>query len=174
MPPLKKSRRCKKFLSLINYLAKFMPYLATSYDPFKKIDTKRQTGNGTRDMRQSLMKWRKLLLELLCLSYYGTKDDVILQCDSSEFGLSIKIIQQGQAVCYASWTFRDTENWCTQIEKEYLAILFASKRFNQYIVGRKDITMETNHQLLEIIFRKPQLNAPKCLQWILLRLQIYA
>ena len=53
------------------------------------------------------------------------------------------------------------------------AIVFACDRFDAYIYGRREVNVETDHQLLEMIVRKPLNNAPKRLQRMLLQLQKY-
>ncbi|XP_036340441.1 uncharacterized protein K02A2.6-like [Rhagoletis pomonella] len=54
-----------------------------------------------------------------------------------------------------------------------LAVLFACKRFHQYICGRKNITIETDHSPLINIFKKQLLKTPKRLQQMILELQKY-
>ena len=59
-----------------------------------------------------------------------------------------------------------------QIEKELLAIVFATKRFHQYTYGRS-VIVESDHKPLEAILAKPLVSAPKRLQKMILRLQRY-
>lgn len=65
-----------------------------------------------------------------------------------------------------------TEKRYAQIEKELLAIVFAGKRFHQYIFGRP-VTVQSDHKPLEAIIRKPLNKAPAQLQGMLLQLQKY-
>jgi len=67
----------------------------------------------------------------------------------------------------------ETQQRYAQIENECLAIVFACERFDQYIYGRDNITLHSDHKPLEAIFKKPLLSAPKRLQRMLLRLQKY-
>ena len=46
------------------------------------------------------------------------------------------------------------------IEKEMLAICFAAKKFSTYILGKDDVTVETDYKPLEAIFKKSLLAAP--------------
>ena len=59
----------------------------------------------------------------------------------------------------------------TQIERELLTIVFACDHFETYIIGWERVNVETDHQPLEIIMRKPLNNACKRLQRMLLQLQ---
>lgn len=60
-----------------------------------------------------------------------------------------------------------------QIEKEMLAVLFACKRFDQYICGKKNLTIESDHSPSINIFKKPLLKIPKRLQSMIPSLHRY-
>ena len=84
------------------------------------------------------------------------------------------LLQSGQPVAYASRALSLTEQSYAQIEKECMAIVFACEKFDQYLNGRNQINVETDHKPLIPIFKKPLLSAPKRLQRMLLRLQKYS
>ena len=83
-------------------------------------------------------------------------------------------MQGGQPVGYASRALTDTETRYAQIEKELLAIVFACNKFDAYIYGREVINVESDHQPLEAIMKKPLNNAPNRLQRMLMQLQKYS
>jgi len=80
-------------------------------------------------------------------------------------------MQNGQPVAYASRALTPTETRYAQIEKELLAIVFGCENFEAYTHGRDVVQVETDHQPLETILRKPLHSAPSRLQRMLLRLQ---
>ena len=96
-----------------------------------------------------------------------------MQCDASEKGLGATLLQGGQPVAFASRAVWPTEQHYAQIENECLAIVFGCGRFDHYLFGKDSITVETDHKPLEVIFKKPLLQAPKQLQRMLLRIQKY-
>ena len=81
------------------------------------------------------------------------------------------MLQFQQAVSFKSRAHTQTETRYVQIE-EFLAIVFACEKFDEYIFGR-DVHVETDHKPLEEIFKKSLGKAPARLQWMLLRLQRY-
>jgi len=83
-------------------------------------------------------------------------------------------IQDEHPVAYASRALTVTERNYAQIEKECLAIVFATQRFEHYILGKKDIVVQSDHKPLMSIFAKPILSSPKRLQRMRLRLQKYS
>ena len=102
--------------------------------------------------------------------YFNVNESVVIQCDASQVGLGATLLQNDQPVAYASRSLTMTEQRYAQIEKECLAIVFAREKFEHYILGKK-VLVNNDHKPLEVIFKKPLLNAPKRLQRMLLRLQ---
>ena len=78
----------------------------------------------------------------------------------------------GRPLAYASRALTSAERNYAQIEKELLAIVFATERFDQYTYGRS-VIVESDHKPLEAILAKPLVSAPKRLQKMILRLQRY-
>jgi hypothetical protein len=93
------------------------------------------------------------------LKYFDPKEPVTIQFDSSSFGLGATLLQGAQPVFYALQSLTKTEKNCAQIEKECLAILFACKRFHQYL---RNIELESDQKPLEDIFRKMICDAKGC------------
>ena len=87
-------------------------------------------------------------------------------------GLGAACLQNGQPVAFASRVLAPNEQKWAQIEKELLAIVFACKKFNDYIYG-KEVIIESDHKPLETIFKKQLEKAPARLQNMLLKLQKY-
>ncbi|UYV80066.1 K02A2.6-like [Cordylochernes scorpioides] len=95
------------------------------------------------------------------------------QCDASKHGLGATLLQESQPIIFASRSLSKTEQNYAQIEKECLAIVFACERFHQYILGKCQVIVQTDHKPLLSIFKKSILKAPQRLQRMLLRLQRY-
>ena len=95
-----------------------------------------------------------------------------LQVDASKSGLGAVLIQSDMPVAYASRSLTPAETRYAQIEKELLAVVFGCNRFYQYIYG-KQIIVESDHQPLQAITKKPLDKSPIRLQRMLLNLQSY-
>lgn len=59
-------------------------------------------------------------------------------------------MQNGSVIAYASRSLNSAEAKYAQIEKELLAIVFATKKFNDFIYGRP-VEIETDHKPLVAI-----------------------
>ena len=74
-------------------------------------------------------------------------------------------------MAYSYSSLPPTEQRYAQIEKETLAIIHAFHKFNQLLSGKADVTVHSDHQPLEIIFKRPLASAPRRLQSMMLSLQ---
>ncbi len=82
-------------------------------------------------------------------------------------------LQQGAPVAFASRALTPTESRYAQIEKEMLALVFVTQKFHDFIYGRP-ATVETDHQPLITILKKPLHTASARLQSMMLKLQRYS
>ncbi len=106
------------------------------------------------------------------LQYFDTSIPVVLSADASQHGLGAVCLQQGRPVAFASRALTPTESRYAQIEKEMLALVFATKKFHDFIYGRP-VTVETDHQPLITILRKPLHTASPRLQGMMMKLHRY-
>ena len=86
-------------------------------------------------------------------------------------GLRVALLQDGRALAYASRALIAAERNYTKIEKELLAIVFATGNFHQYTCKRL-VIVESDRKPLEAIV-KPLVSAPKILKKMIYRLQRY-
>jgi len=162
-----------RLLGMATYLARFVPNFSEITAPLRELLRKENEfvwDSGVHGVAFDRLK--NLLSSDPVLAYYDVRKDVILQCDSSQSGLGVVLLQEGKPVEYASRALTTTEQSYAQIEKELLAIVFGLERMHTYVYGRQ-IIIETDHKPLITIVKKPLTAAPKRLQRMLLRLQRY-
>lgn len=161
-----------RFLGMITYLANYLPKLSTVAEPLRKLTIKNAPFEWSGEQQLAFDRLKTMVTQAPVLKYFNVRKDVVIQCDSSSTGLGAVLLQNGLPVCYASKSLTPTERRYAQIEKETLAILFACRKFELYIVG-KEVTVQTDHLPLLRIFKKPLCEAPMRLQRMLLGLQRY-
>ena len=168
MPPPENVAGIQRILGMSQYLSKFLPRLSDITKPLR--DLTRQDAEWIWDEpQQSAFECLKQAVSAMpVLRYYNLKEDVTIQCDASQRGLGVALLQGGQPVLC---TLTDKEVNYAQIEKELLVIVFACEKFDAYIYGCDCVRVQTDHKPLESIFRKELCTAPKRLQRTLLRLQ---
>ena len=64
------------------------------------------------------------------------------------------MLQNGKPVAYSSRSLSSSEQNYAQVEKEFLAILFACKKYHHYIYG-KEVKVQTDHKPLVALMEKP-------------------
>ena len=173
MPRPNNKKVVERLLGTVQYLSRFLPKLSDVAKPLRQLTEKEVVFTWQQQQEHAFTLIKDLVTSSPVLKYYNIKEEVTLQCDASETGIGAALLQAGQPVAYTSRALTKTEQQYAQIEKECLAIVYACDKFDQYILGRDVITIETDHKPLIPIFKKPLLSAPKRLQRMLLRLQKY-
>ena len=163
----------ERLLGCIKYLSRFLLNLAEVVAPLRKLTEKSVPFYWESQQQAAFDRVKQLVISTPVLKFYDVTEEVTLQYDASDKGLGAALLQNGQPVVFASRALSRTEQSYAQIEKECLAILFAAERFDQYLLGREMVTINTDHKPLVPIFSKSLFNAPKRLQRMILRLQKY-
>ena len=163
----------QRVLGVANYLAKFTPKLSTVCEPLRRLLDKDSVFDWLPQYETAFSRIKELITQAPDLQYYVNKE-VSLECDSSEVGLGAVIKQGGHPIAYASRALTKTERSYAQIEKECLAIVFATERFKQYILSKEKVKVFSDHKPLETMLSKPIHTSPKRLQRMRLQLQKYS
>ena len=182
-PPDKAATR--RFLGTITYLAKFCPNLSEVVRPLRDLTHIKQEFLWSEQHSNAFSKAKELVSKTPCLRYFDISSPVVLQVDASEYDLGAALLQpvtdpnassdiQWQPVAFSSSSLTPTEQRYPQIEKETLAIVHAFRKFDQLLFGKSDITVHSDHQPLETIFKRPLASAPRRLQSMILALHRYS
>lgn len=166
-------KELQTFLGLATYLAKFLPALAEICAPLRNLVKQNIEFVWDDQAERSFQQLKKLAVSAPILRYFDTRDTLTIQCDASKVGVGCVLLQKDHPVVYGSRTLSKTESGYACIERECLAIVFACKRFEQYVVGMPGVIVETDHKPLVEIFKKPIHVAPARLQRMMLVLKRY-
>ena len=174
MPPPTDVKCLKRFLGMVNYLAKFLPLLSNMTEPLPRLEDKAVDWCWLAQHQKAFTTVKEYLAKVPVLKYYDVNEEVTIQCDASETGLGAVLMQKGQPIAFASRALTDTETRYAQIEKELLAIVWSTDKFNQYILGREVVHLESDHEPLKAVFTKLIHKSPKRLQRMLMASQNYS
>lgn len=173
MPSPHDQQSLQRFLGMVNYVSKFIPnhsHKVSSLRNLLKKDNEWYWGDCEEHAIQQL---KRELCAAPVLALFAAREPAVVSVDASAHALGAVLLQAGRPVEFASLTLTDTQQRYAQIEKEMLAIVFALERFHQYVFGKSDITVETDHKPLEALFLKSLDSVPARLQRMMLRVQRY-
>ena len=142
----------KSFLGLINYYGKFLPNLSTVLFPLYSLLQKETKWTWNDIQQKSFDKVKSLLASDCVLVHYDPSKEVIVACDASPYGVGAVLSHreadgQEKPIAFTSRSLAVAEKKYSQLEKEGLAIVFAVKRFHQYLFGRHFIILSDHKPL---------------------------
>lgn len=162
----------RRFCGLVQYMARFLPDLANTLEPIRKLTKNDVEWNWSSECEDAWNSVKTQITNAPILSYFDPDKELVVQVDSSQNGLGAVLLQDGKPIEFASRALKPTERKWAQIEKEALAVLYGLEKFDQYTYGRK-VTIQNDHKPLERILIKPLSQAPKRLQDIIMKLFRY-
>ena len=175
-PSPKNVTELRSFLGMVNYYGKFLQDLSKVLAPLYNLlhnDTKWQ---WCVEQEQAFKEVKELLHSAKLLVHYDPEKDIVLSCDASPYGLGAvlsHVMKNGseKPVGFASRTLTAAEKGYSQLDKEGLAIVFAVKRFHQYLYGRV-FKIYTDHKPLMSLFSEtrgiPPLASARIQRWALI------
>lgn len=173
MPDPECKQDLQRALGMMNYLSQFIPNMSTITTPLRDLLKKDSQWQWFPEHDKALHTLKQCLVKAPVLKFFEPKcKTTTIQCDASSTGLGACLLQEGHPIAYSSRSLTKCEQNYAQIEKELLAICFATERFHQYVYGHTTI-VHTDHKPLEAIIKKPLHKASPRLQLMLLRLLRY-
>ena len=165
----------RSFLGLVNFCSRFIPDLATTAEPLRRLTRKGVTFSWGNDQKEAFERVKQKLGDAETLAYFDGNAKTQVITDASPVGLGAVLIQEQKGkrrvIAYASRSLSDVERRYSQTEKEALAIVWACERFHLYLYG---ISFEilTDHKPLEVIYSSKSRPSARIERWVL-RLQPY-
>ncbi len=168
----------RRFLGFVNQLSKFSSVLAEKSKPLRDLLRKDKDYVWSEVQQLAFEEIKHVISRAPVLAMFDPKKKTMVSSDASQYGLGSVLKQQQhngewRPVMFASRSLSDTECRYAQIEKEALAITWATERFNDFLLG-KDFSVETDHKpLVSILGRKSLDELSPRLQRFRMRLMRY-
>lgn len=155
------TKQIKGFLGLLGYYRRFIPNFARLTKPLTSCLKKGAKITLSEEYIECFNHCKTLLTNDPILQYPDFTKDFNLTTDASNFALGA-VLSQGpigsdRPVAYASRTLNDSELNYSTIEKELLAIVWATKYFRAYLYGRK-FKIITDHKPLQWLMNLKESN----------------
>ena len=176
-PPPTCQKDISSFLGMVNYLARFIPNLASKTAPLRKLLRKDTPWKWTNEENQTFESLKKLVTSDLVVAHYDSALPTSLIVDASPEGVGAILAQKQpdetvRPVYYASRALTAQEKKYSQTEREALGVVWGCERFHLYLYG-VTFSILTDHQPLKVIYSHTGKPSPGILRWGL-RLQSYS
>ena len=162
-------------LGMLNCLTKFIPNMATVLKPITQLLHSDTAWTWGPEQERAFETVKQMICGATSLRFYDPKKPVTVTADASSYGLGACILQQEGnkwlPVAFCSRTLTPAEQRYPMVEKEYLALVWACKRFAHYLVGLSGFFLLTDHKpLVPILTRKSIDEVPLRCQRLIQRL----
>ena len=160
------------FLGMVNYLNRFTPCLSELTAPLRDLCKEDSEFIWGPEHDSAFSRIKTEICATNNLPFYNPGKPLTLQVDASSRGLGAALIQEERPIAFASKALTDTETRYSNIEREFLAVVYGLERFHEFVFGR-EIRIETDHRPLVSIVKKNLANVSPRLARMLLRTQPY-
>ena len=162
----------QRVLGMLTYVSKFIPNFSCKSEPLRSLLKKDTLFTWGPLQQKSFDTLKSVLSTSSVLQFFDVNKDTVVSVDSSKSGVCTVLLQNNLPCAYASKALTQAQERYAQIEKEMAAICFGLNRFHEYIFSKR-VRVETDHQPLITILKKPLNKCPARLQRMLLQVQKY-
>ena len=168
MPPPTCKKQAQSFISMINYLSKFLARLSELAEPIRELSKDKVPFNWGPEHHAAFKQIKKETVRAPILAYYKPKKETTLQTDANIKGLGAYLLQDQKPVYFVSKVLTETQQGYIAIEIELLAVAWVMEKFHHFLYTSHFI-LETEQKPLEVILSKSLNQATPRLQRILIR-----
>ena len=150
--------------------------MATVTEPLHKLLRKDVHWQWGGDCEVAFSRIKEMLCNAPLLMHFDPSRPIVVHCDASPYGLGVVLSHitvdgKERPVSYASRTLSVAERNYAHVEKEGLALVFAVRKFHQFLYGIKFALFTDHKPLLGLFSEKAELPvraAARVLRWALL------
>lgn len=149
----KNVKELQSILGMINFLRQFIPNLADITAPLRELLKSKVEFKWLTAHSVVLDNIKNIICNAPVLANFDASKSITIQSDASKDGLGCCLLQDDKPISFASRSLNSSEKNYSQIEKELLSIVFAVKKFHNFIYGR-EINVNTDHKPLVTLMNK--------------------
>uniref|UniRef100_A0A146LPF7 RNA-directed DNA polymerase n=1 Tax=Lygus hesperus TaxID=30085 RepID=A0A146LPF7_LYGHE len=172
MPRPKNAEELRRFLGMVTYYAKFIPDFSTKSFPLRRLLRKDEKFFWSASTEAAFVNLKLELCSERVLTPFDPAKPLILTTDASPTGiaavLSHEVDGHERPIAYASRALTQAECNYSQLDREALAIVYATTHFYNYVYAR-NFTLVTDNEPLSRIFHPsralPQMTSARLLRY---------
>ena len=164
-PAPRNVQELKSFLGLLTYYGKFLPNMSSVLAPLYRLLGKDTPWSWATAEKKSFQAAKDLLTSSQLLVHYNPKLQLVLACDASAYGVGAVLAHKmpdgsERPIGYASRSLSKAERNYSQLEREGLACIFGTKKFNSYLFGHH-FELITDHKPLLALLNEHRSTSPQ-------------
>ena len=149
------AKELASFLGVVTYFGRFIENFANICAPLHEAKKAESEFQWSEECDRSFKLLKSKLTSAPLLQPFKMSKHTTLTVDASMKAIGAVMTQDGHPVLYASRKLSPTESRYSNIEREALAIVWACKRLEHFLLG-KQFMIETDHKPLVYIFGPDQ------------------
>jgi len=163
-------KELSSFIGLVNFYGRFISNFSDKLMPLLDLRKSKETFSWKEQHQKAFNELKSDLVRSPVVQLYDPKKDLTLTTDASERAISAVLSQDNHPIFYLSRLLTGSEQNYANIEREALAIVWATCRARQFLLGRHFLLV-TDHKPLEFIFDKekalPKVTSARLMRWAL-------
>ena len=156
------------FLGMINYYGRYIKNLSDLIEPLAALKEKGVDFKWTIRQQEAFQKIKEILSSEPVIRPFDVTKQIELTTDASENAIGAILSQEGHPVMFMSRRLSKAERNYSNIEREALAIVWATFRARHFLIGTKFL-LRCDHSPLEYIFNPrrelPKVTSARILRW---------
>ena len=166
MPKPKDIKQLQSFLGMIKYLNRYSPRLAEITSPLHDLTKDNVPFIWGPEHTNLFHAAKQEIAKAPLMAYYDPKKPIVVQTDTSVYGIGCAMLQSSKPVAYASKALQAHEQGYVALEGEALAVAWALEKHHHFLYGQC-FTLETDQKCLETILNRSIVESSPRLQCII-------
>ncbi|XP_065223070.1 uncharacterized protein K02A2.6-like [Planococcus citri] len=172
LPRPKDADEIRRFIGLITYYHRFIPNLSNLTAPLRALLKKNAKFFWSSECESAFIKLKEEICSDRVVVPFDPMKPLILTTDASPVGVGAVLSHfsdgEERPIAYASRSLTPAEKNYSQLDREALAIIFATTYFYNYLLGKK-FTLVTDNEALTRIFASnkniPQMTSARLIRY---------
>ncbi|PAA81730.1 hypothetical protein BOX15_Mlig033926g4 [Macrostomum lignano] len=161
-------KELESFLGLTNYYARYIQAYSEKIEPLTALRSQKSSFVWGLEQQKAFEDLKRALAVYPVIRIFDPRKLTTLTTDASESAVSGILSQDGHPVLYLSRRLSPAERNYSNIEREALAVVWATQRAKHFLLGKKFL-LQCDHQPLEFIFgpsrELPKVTSARIMRW---------
>jgi len=166
--PPENKKELLSFIGLVNFYGRFVEAFSRIIQPLLELRKNQNVFEWTPRHQEAFDKLKCALASEPIVRIYDPAKELTLTADASEKAISAVLSQENHPVLYLSRTLSEAESRYSNVEREALAIVWATQRARHFLLGRK-FKIISDHRPLEFLFGDekglPKVTSARIMRW---------